>query len=147
MKYDSYVNARFDYEISYPAGILVPQGEADNGDGQKFISGDGKTIMLAYGYNNSLDYTLKSLFHDETGKNPANPKRKITYKLMKKNHFVLSGIDGSTIFYEKVVYKEDDDQFVHFEITYPKAQKQFYDPIVTEISKSIKILPSSYGGK
>lgn len=35
--YRTYHNSRFDYSISYPADILIPQGEAINGDGQKFF--------------------------------------------------------------------------------------------------------------
>ena len=34
--YKTYVNARFKYSISYPADVLIPQGEAENGDGQIF---------------------------------------------------------------------------------------------------------------
>ena len=32
--YKTYANARFKYSISYPADLLIPQGEAENGDGQ-----------------------------------------------------------------------------------------------------------------
>ena len=38
----TYTNARFGYSISYPADVLMPQGESDNGDGQKFLSRDGR---------------------------------------------------------------------------------------------------------
>ena len=31
---------RFGYLISYPSDLLIPQGEADNGDGQKFLAKD-----------------------------------------------------------------------------------------------------------
>src|SRR5437868_6035966 len=32
--YQTYTNARFKYSISYPSNLLIPQGEAENGDGQ-----------------------------------------------------------------------------------------------------------------
>jgi hypothetical protein len=47
-KYKHYVNARFGFECDYP-GMFVPQGESDNGDGQKFKSKDGKATVSAYG--------------------------------------------------------------------------------------------------
>ncbi len=43
--YKTYSNARFDYSISYPAGLLEAQGEADNGDGQTFRAKDGHAEM------------------------------------------------------------------------------------------------------
>lgn len=48
-KYKFYNNARFGYSISYPSDLLVPQGEAENGDGQKFLSMDKSAEMLVYG--------------------------------------------------------------------------------------------------
>src|SRR5436190_13571117 len=47
--YRTYSNARFAYSISYPSDLLVPQGESDNGDGQKFQSKDVRAVMLVYG--------------------------------------------------------------------------------------------------
>ncbi len=38
--FQTYHNSRFDYAIEYPANLLIPQGEADNGDGQVFVSPD-----------------------------------------------------------------------------------------------------------
>ena len=35
--YHTYHNPRFGYSIAYPKDILYPQGESDNGDGQKFL--------------------------------------------------------------------------------------------------------------
>lgn len=51
-EYRTYHNIRFGYSISYPADSLIPQGEAENGDGQKFLSRDGRTEMLVYGSHN-----------------------------------------------------------------------------------------------
>lgn len=46
-QYEVYCNDRFDYCIDYP-DFLIPQGEADNGDGQEFISADGQILMRVY---------------------------------------------------------------------------------------------------
>jgi hypothetical protein len=147
LKYDRYVNVRFAFGISYPTGVLIPQGEADNGDGQKFVSKDGKTVMLAYGYNNPdpEDYTLRNVFRDElTGSKEGSRGRVVKYKVSKKTWFVVSGIDRDTVFYTKVIYKADEYQFINFRITYPNSQREFYDPIVSTISDSMKILPGPF---
>jgi hypothetical protein len=67
-EYRTYHNARFDYSISYPANLLVPQGEAANADGQRFLSRDGRTELLVYGAYNSLDQTLPEVFEQESGR-------------------------------------------------------------------------------
>jgi hypothetical protein len=36
--FQTYHNSSFDYAIEYPANLLIPQGEADNGDGQPIFS-------------------------------------------------------------------------------------------------------------
>ena len=35
--YRTYHNARFDFTVSYPADLLIPQGETQNSDGQRFV--------------------------------------------------------------------------------------------------------------
>ena len=48
VKYETYHNERYGYSLEYP-DFLIPQGEADNGDGQKFFSEDQKIQLLVYG--------------------------------------------------------------------------------------------------
>jgi len=52
--YKTYHNARFGYHIDYPAD-LRPQPEPDNGDGRRFVSADGQTVLTAYAGYNALD--------------------------------------------------------------------------------------------
>jgi hypothetical protein len=131
--YDKYCNARFEYCISYPQGLLNPQPEADNGDGRKFLSNDEQVVMLVYGQNNALDETLAGKFADETA---AGAGRTVTYKLKKKNWFVVSGIENGMVFYHKTIFR--NDQFLTFSIEYPKTRKKQFDPITAKISASFK---------
>src|SRR5213080_1144280 len=62
--YRTYANARFDYSISYPASLLIPQGESANGDGQVFRARDGSAEMRVYGRNNVNNETLRGLFSE-----------------------------------------------------------------------------------
>ena len=43
----TYVNVRFQYSICYPKDLLVPQGESDNSDGQKFLSNKDSAELAA----------------------------------------------------------------------------------------------------
>ena len=53
---------------------MVPQGEPDNGDGQKFLARDGAELVV-YGSNNALDESLKNTLAD-AGARLAGPSGK-----------------------------------------------------------------------
>jgi hypothetical protein len=126
-----YLNARFGYSICYPADLLVPQGEAENGDGQKFLSKDSRAQMLVYGSNNALNQTVASSYSDEL-KAEAKAGFNITYKLLKPDYFVLSGSGSGKIFYERVVLV--GDVFKTFRMEYPEDTKALFDPITSTMS-------------
>jgi hypothetical protein len=88
----TYTNVRFQYRICYPADFMVPQGEPDNGDGQKFLARDGAELIV-YGSNNALGESLKKKLAD-TGSRLAGPSGRVTYQMLKANWFVVSGQNG-----------------------------------------------------
>jgi hypothetical protein len=132
-----YVNRRFTYTISYPYDIFIPQGEAANGDGQIFLSKDRRAVMKVYGSNNSLEQSIDDRFAEEFGDQPeGDSERIITYKVVKKDWYVISGIEGDSIFYKKIILK--GDVFLTFEISYPKSSKHIFDRIIEHIVQSFK---------
>jgi hypothetical protein len=132
----TYRNARFNYSISYPANILVPQGEADNNDGQKFLSRDGRAEMMVYGSNNSLNQTLRQMYDAETTGPAGGGHRQITYRLLKPGWFVVSGIEGRRVFYQKTLLTSG--VIKTFRIEYDEDAKGTFDPITAKIARSFK---------
>lgn len=133
----TYHNARFEYSISYPKNVLYPQGEADNGDGQKFLSKDAETYLLVYGSNNALDESLAERFREESrGGMADNPKKVVTYKLLKNNWFVVSGFIAGRVFYQKTLLNAG--QFKSFYFEYPENQKVRYEPLIKGFVASFK---------
>lgn len=126
--YKTYANARFGYSVSYPANILIPQGEADNGDGQAFRSQDGKAEMRVFGRYNVQNETLRSAF------NAAQEGKSVTYKVLRGNFYVVSGHDGGKIFYEKTMLK--GDTFKTFMIEYDESEASTYDAITARVARS-----------
>ena len=137
--FKKYVNVRFGYEISYPEAIMLPQGEAENGDGQRFLSREGDVEMLVWGSNNALDETLKSNFQKDTKeKTREHPDKRVTYKRLKGNSYVVSGYIGDKVFYQKTMHIRDVDAFFTFYISYPITKKNNFDSVVSKISKSFQ---------
>ena len=128
-KWNKYQNARFGYSIAYPSDLLAPQGEPDNGDGQVFKS--GKAEMRVYGSNLLLNKTLLKEYNAAV-KEHAN----VSYKLYRKNFFVVSAAENGKIFYRKTITKSG--AFVTFSIEYDGAERAVYDKITARISESLK---------
>jgi hypothetical protein len=125
--YRTYSNARYGFSIAYPAGLLIPQGESDNGDGQKFASRDGSAVLTAYG-SNRMDRSLREEYQS------AQADRTVTYRLLGRDMFVVSGIAGGKIFYQKTLLRSD--AFKTFIIEYDESDRSTFDPVTTRIARS-----------
>lgn len=124
--YNQYCNARFGFCVSYPSTFKA-QGESDNGDGQEFISSDGKSSLLVYRdgreaiYESEAECKTQSYLSDIT----SDETKQVTYKKKGENFYVVSGYQGSMIFYQKTIFTEQGMMTAVF--TYPSAQKAKYD--------------------
>jgi hypothetical protein len=137
-----YVNMKFAFSVAYPGEVFIPQGEAADGGGQKFLSRDGRAVVSAYGYAAPPNHTLAAAYGEtllSIGK--EDPRRKVTYKSFKGDAFVIKGTDGERNFLKKVVYKPVEKQFVSFEAVYPASKGAYYDPLVSTMANSLKTLP------
>jgi hypothetical protein len=142
--YQTYHNARFAYSISYPADVFAPQGESDNGDGQRFLSKDGRAELMVYAghaINDSQD-TLQKRFREAAASRPAGPPRVVTYKLIKDDWFVISGRAGGRIFYQKTMFKKAGGAapgvFKTLRVEYDEAQNRDYGTLVARMVASFK---------
>ncbi len=136
-KYSTYSNARFSYAISYPPGLLTPQGEPDNGDGQKFLSRDGQVEMIVYGSENASDHSLRDLYNSQL-RREGNDKsiRQVTYKVLKGNWFVVSGYEGDRVYYQKTIFS--GGIFKTFRIEYDKSRADVFDKVTKKIAASFR---------
>lgn len=125
--YRTYTNARYGFSIAYPVGLLVPQGEPTNGDGQKFVSRDGSASLTAFG-SNRLDRSLQDEFQS------AQENRSVTYKVLKRDMFVVSGTENGKIFYQKTLLR--GDVFKTFIIEYDEQERATFDAITTRVARS-----------
>lgn len=143
IRWQTYINARFGYSVRYPASLLAPQGEPDNGDGQRFLSRDGKTRLLVYGSHNALDETIASRFEQERRGERTDTGRKVTYARQKNDWYVVSGVQDGKIFYRKCYLRGGD--FVMWEITYPATERALWDRLTARVGA--EFAPRSPGGR
>lgn len=129
----TYVNERFGTSATFPDEIFTDeQPPPENGDGLRWLSKDGASIVV-YGSYNVLDDTPKTLV--ESG--GALPGRVVTYSQTGRNWAVLSGFEDGAVFYERQVISPT--AIIHgVEITYPKQLKAKYDPLVGPIAGSLR---------
>lgn len=129
-----YTNVRFGFSLKFPHTVLSPQDEADNGDGQTFISKDGLTRLVVSASNNALSETLEDEFKNEQeGGSEQSGDRQIVYKKMQDNWYEISGMDDNALFYVKRYLI--DDVFVGFEISYPQEQQAQWEKVIQQLNK------------
>ena len=141
--YQRYCNERFGYCLEYPSS-LIPQPEAHNGDGRVFNDKAGQERLRVYGTGDwtfngeGTAITLGQLYRMELkgGRYPSKPARVVTYSVLKKDWFVLSGTVGKEVFYLKVVARED--AFCYASLKYPKADSATYNPVAARLAGSFR---------
>ncbi len=130
----SYHNSKYAYSVEFPRPLLIPQGESDAGDGQRFASKDGSFKMSVWGQFNVLDKTLAKECDERIESDRKDNSLAVTYKALKGTVCAYSGLAGSTIIYQKTVFL--DDTFKTVRLEYPKANKEAFDSIVNRIVSS-----------
>ncbi len=137
-KYQTYSNARFAYSIDYPADLLVPQDEAQNGDGRVFKAKRGDAELRVWGQYNALFDTLKKSYLSDLKERGSG----VTYKTLLTASYVISGTKDGKIYYQKTILSGTDGDagatFATFVIQYNKAEKATWDPVAAKISRSFK---------
>ena len=131
----TYTNVRFAYSLCYPRDLLLPRGEPDNSDGQKFVSEDGQVQALVYGSNQDPDSSIKDVYLDRL-RSEAEAGAAVSYKLFKPHWFVLSGTAGDRLFFEKDVLA--DGVLKTFRIDYPQSQKDEWNSLAAKMSGCFK---------
>lgn len=133
-----YYNDRFEYQICYPRAF-IPQGEADNGDGQVFVARDGARLRV-YG-----SYSINVINQGDFSKEVTSINRsllgrtgKMTYDRRHQEWAVSSGFnEKGQIFYMKSI-KGTKDQIIVFILTYPPLLKNHYNQFIPNLVSCFK---------
>jgi len=140
--WQTYTNARYGYSVDVPAGFLLAQPAADNGDGLSFASTDGRAYLAVWGANNVSGTTIEAYYQAALARPDVGI---VTYQRKTSGWYVLSGYrtaDGNPglhelIFYERVAIAPDGSAISGVLIFNAPSLKEKMGPIITRISKSL----------
>jgi hypothetical protein len=137
-RYENYTNVRFNYTIEYPADLLLPKDEAANGDGRIFSARHGPAELRVWGQYNAMVDTLKKAYLRDLKKRGEG----VTYKLLKNDSYVISGVEDGRIYYQKTILSGKDGDggavFATFALEYDLALRKIYDGVATRVSRSFR---------
>ncbi len=139
-----YNNARYGTSADIPANGFSAEPSAQNGDGQTWVSADGRGRILVFGELVVTSATLPA-YRQQILSYARSDGVDIVYNVAKKNWFVYSGFIGNDIVYEKVLVARGCDPMLahHVYLKYPISQKKRYDSIVRRVAASLAGAPFS----
>ena len=141
VKDSTYNNQRFFFSIEYPSNFLTMQPAPANGDGRVFVSKDKQVEMRAYAQYNALFNSVEARLAEDIKLFGG----RVTYKRLLDHSFVISGLKGNLIYYQKTLYHKlkETDVFYTFTIEYTASARKTYDPIVERIASSFRFDPNA----
>ena len=136
VQYDAYHNSRYNYTVEYP-DFLIPQGEADNGDGQKFLSEDQNIKLLVYGsrrfdFNGDGDY----LPIDKAFEESLAVIEDVLNKKLEDNHYIIAYKVDDVLYSDWALLYDEIYYNIRFE--YPEIEKEMMEGVVKHVIKSFK---------
>jgi len=135
------INGRWGFAFTFPAS-LIPEPYPTNVAGRNYHSADHEVSLVAMGshtHPEDLKESLESFWQEEL----ARRGETVTYKLKRANWYVISGVNPNGYeFYHKAFFYPI--YWVEFEITYPHALHDRYDPWVERIAHDfVPVLPDN----
>ncbi|MFM9850186.1 MAG: hypothetical protein ACKVP3_23895 [Hyphomicrobiaceae bacterium] len=131
-----YRNERFGFELTYPSTVFEPSETPGGGQGMVFMSRDGAARLLVSAGQNETGETLRSYRRFVLSKTYADAR--VEYAPVRGSWFVLSGTNGDTMFYERITFRCAGRTIYGWQMTYPVAEREIYDPIVEAIHRSYR---------
>jgi hypothetical protein len=132
--WETYRSQKFGYSLVFPSDIVQPRSESTDGRGIEFTSDDGLVklkVLADYNDQNvSLGEYRAAIVREFTESN------QLEYEPMGRSWFVLSGVRGESIYYQKVLFACGGRIINAFALTYPAQLRREFDAIVTMIEKN-----------
>ncbi|MFK8007560.1 MAG: hypothetical protein AB8H03_14370 [Saprospiraceae bacterium] len=133
-----YCNSRYLFCASYPNSLLPHQLVPDNNDGIILRSEDEKVVVTLAGSRGVLNRTTWDLYNDFIKEwMTDNEDGKIIYKIIEKDHYKISFIDGENQYYQQLF--NQGNKYVIYQIVVPKDMSNRIDQIKEHLNISFNI--------
>ena len=129
-------NERFGLALQYPADVFISQRSSESGDGDLFETPDRRGRLLIGAIQNRDGFTPRS--YQTFIARQSYPGLRIDYAPVGQSWAVLSGTIGRTMVYEKIMFSCGGNVINSFAMTYPIAERQFYDPLIEAIEDTFR---------
>jgi hypothetical protein len=131
-----YKNARFGFSLRYPAHVFALEAARTDNFTTHFRSRDGQATLRILATSNLPGRTLaqyraaliKERYRDV----------KFDYAPQRDTWFVLSGIAGNDIFYERVTLACDRRSLHGWMLVFPSSERSLYEPIIEEMHRKYR---------
>ncbi len=134
--WETYRSDRFGYSLLFPSNVLEQRNETPDGRGVELSSNDGFVKLKVLAADNTDNVSLGE--YRAAILRELSAGNKLSYGPMGQNWFVLSGVRGDSIYYQKVIFACGGRVIDAFALTYPEQRRQEFDPIVTTIEKNFR---------
>lgn len=133
----SYTNEKLGYSITYPKDILILQPETEATDEQVFLAKEGKARLRIH-KDERKDKSGKALSFNEAFEQDrgTTSKRQVAYSSLKPLFYVVSGVEGNEIFYQKTIMAKGE--MVTAKLIYMKEDKPTYDAMIATLFDSFR---------
>ena len=123
-------------ELRYPAAVFKPDPSKTSPAGRVFITHDGSARLLIGALTNADKHTPRS--YQKFISDESYQGAKFDYAPVGESWTVLSGTKDETMFYQKAFFNCGGRMITTFALTYPIAERTFFDPIVETIEDSFR---------
>lgn len=131
-----YTHPRLQFRITYPADIFAPDPKANLDNGLALVTSDGTARLLIGAFDNDDATTLaeyRQIVLERSYKNAA-----VDYAPVRRSWFVVSGERDGWMFYERVHFACSGRRITSWAMTYPAAERRYYDRIVERIAPTFR---------
>jgi hypothetical protein len=136
LHWDEYRNERFGITAEYPSRVFRFERASSAGDGELFVSKDGRARLLIGALENREHFSPES--YQRFIASQSYPGLKVDYSPVRGTWTVLSGTMGETMVYEKAMFSCGGGLISSFAMTYPVEQRSLYDRIVERIEHTFR---------
>ena len=131
-----YHNESFGITAVYPSRVFRFERASTAGDGELFVSKDGRAQLLIGALQNEEGYSPAS--YQRFIASHSYPGLSADYAPVRGTWTVLSGTMGETMVYEKAMFSCGGRGISSFAMTYPVEQRGLYDRIVERIEHTFR---------